>query len=57
MIRAKAALPPALAKRAQMVKEAHQHLAASVPEYSKVGSRQKFMMAQHHVNVRLGKVK
>lgn len=48
---------PKMIQRAAMVKDAHQHLAATVPEYHQVGSRQKFMMAQHHINVRLGKVK
>lgn len=48
---------PVMIQRAQLIKEAHAHLAASVPEYKNAPPRQKMMMAQHHANIRLGKVK
>jgi hypothetical protein len=48
---------PKMVQRAAMVKEAHQHLAATVPEYHQATSRQKLMMGNHHVALRLGDVK
>lgn len=50
-------LHPKMAQRASMVKEAHAHLSAAVPEYGKAPARQRMMMTQHHVNLRLGKGK
>src|SRR5712691_1430985 len=53
----KRALHPALAQRARMVKEAHAHLKSAIPNYHRLPARQRMMAAQHHVNLRLGKVK
>lgn len=48
---------PKMVQRAQMVKEAHAHLSATVPEYKMASPRQRMMMTQHHANLRLGKIK
>lgn len=55
--RQKRQLPPVLQQRAQMVKEAHAHLSRAVPEYNAAPAAQRMMMTQHHVNLRMGKVK
>lgn len=55
--KSKRPMHPKMLQRAQLVKEAHIHLASDVPEYKQAGPRQRMMMIQHHVNVRLGKVK
>lgn len=56
-VKASKPMHPVMRQRSQMVKEAHQHLKASVPEYSAAPARQRMMMTQHHVNLRLGKVR
>ncbi len=48
---------PKMQQRAQMVKEAHAHLGKAIPGFHQLPGSQKMMAAQHHVNLRLGKVK
>lgn len=48
---------PKMQQRAQMVKEAHAHLGKAIPGFHQLAGSQKMMAAQHHVNLRLGKVK
>lgn len=48
---------PKMHQRAQMVKEAHQHLGQAIKGFHKLPAKQRMMAAQHHVNLRLGKVK
>ncbi len=48
---------PVMRQRAAMTKEAHVHLAAAVPEYHQATPRQKILMGNHHVALRLGKAK
>ena len=56
---ARAAKPmhPVMRQRASMVREAHAHLGAAIPGFHQLPGRQKMMMSQHHVNLRLGKVR
>ena len=48
---------PKMQQRAQMVKEAHAHLGQAIPGFHKLPARQRMMAAQHHVNIRNGKVR
>lgn len=48
---------PKMQQRAQMVKEAHAHLGKAIPGFHQLPGPRKMMAAQHHVNLRLGKVK
>ena len=52
---AKDMLHPKMRAHGQMVKEAHAHLKAAVPEYQQATGRQKMMMAQEHVRARKGR--
>lgn len=45
-------LHPALAERSRLVKEAHQHLSATVPEYNRAPAKQRMMMTQEHIRTR-----
>ena len=45
-------LHPALQERARMVKEAHNHLSAVVPEYKHAPAKQRMAMLQEHVRTR-----
>lgn len=48
---------PVMHQRARMVSEAHRHLATAIPGFNQLPGRQRMMAAQHHVNLRLGKVR
>jgi len=48
---------PKMQQRAQMVKEAHAHLRQAIPNFNQLPGKQRMMAAQHHVNLRLGKVR
>lgn len=43
---------PKMVQRAQLVKEAHAHLSAAVPEYKMASPRQRMMLVQQHVESR-----
>ncbi len=48
---------PKMQQRAQMVKEAHAHLGTAIQGFHTLPAKQRMMATQHHVNLRLGKVK
>ncbi len=52
-----AGLHPKMQERAGMVREAHEHLRQAIPGFARLPKEQKMSAVQHHVNLRLGKVK
>lgn len=48
---------PAMRQRSQMVKEAHAHLAQAIPGFHGLPKSQRMIAVQHHVNLRLGRVR
>jgi hypothetical protein len=47
-------LHPKMQERAQLVKEAHAHLAQAIPHFNQLPARQRMLATQEHVRTRKG---